>query len=705
MEYVIGLTGLAAAGALMSKDKKSPEDRRTFAMNQEKNNQVVRNSLQNQATNIEEPHYYDMSQREEQARATQFFEASKHPYETNQIPRGMNQNLINKPYQQTNNFIDEMESHENFENASNEQVYSELTGSYMDSNNFKHNNMVPFFKRRTQNTETFQNQAVLDFHTGRDQFFHPKKERKPLFAPTPDLTNVCGAPVEMNRQLERYVASDKRTSELPFEQIRVGPGLNKGFSSAPTGGFQDFDQRDYMMPKTSDQLRTANNPKLQYKGRVISGKSNIDNRGMMGEVIKTKPDTFYINDGVERAFTTTGAYVKEQQRPTVLVKDTNRQCTSNYEYTGVAEAMTNKQATHRSKIKQSTRQNYYTDGVRNATAKDNWTDNKWGDYGRQGLFLPAQEREVTGLRTHVSNVASVIQALTAPVIDPLRKTRKQNTIGNPNAIGYANTSIFKGQVYDPNDTARPTIKETLIHDNRTGNYNRDVHKPTVYDPNDVARTTIKETLIHDARTGHFNRSVVQDGQGYLTNEKEAPNTNRQFTSDYEYEGIANASAVVGGEGPGYLTNEREAPNTNRQFTSDYEYVGGAMSSEPSQMRYGHMYRANLNEVREGTLVGRDPTPCNTTLANGMDTVNMEIKKIDGDRINTREMSKTKVYNSIPQYNPCQVTTNKDQLNNETLYERNNPDILSAFKDNPYTQSLNSAPRNHIHEPKNVQRRC
>ena len=42
MEYVIGLTGLAAAGALMSKDKKSQEDRRTFAMNQEKNNQVVR---------------------------------------------------------------------------------------------------------------------------------------------------------------------------------------------------------------------------------------------------------------------------------------------------------------------------------------------------------------------------------------------------------------------------------------------------------------------------------------------------------------------------------------------------------------------------------------------------------------------------------------------------------------------------------------
>ena len=45
------------------------------------------------------------------------------------------------------------------------------------------------------------------------------------------------------------------------------------------------------------------------------------------------------------------------------------------------------------------------------------------------------------------------------------------------------------------------------------------------------------------------------------------------------------------------------PNTNRQFTSDYEYAGGSMTKKPAQMRYGHMYNANLNEVREGTLVG------------------------------------------------------------------------------------------------------
>ena len=37
------------------------------------------------------------------------------------------------------------------------------------------------------------------------------------------------------------------------------------------GGFHDISQRDYAMPKNVDQLRTADNPKLQYKGRIQSG--------------------------------------------------------------------------------------------------------------------------------------------------------------------------------------------------------------------------------------------------------------------------------------------------------------------------------------------------------------------------------------------------------------------------------------------------
>ena len=180
----------------------------------------------------------------------------------------MNQNLLNGPHKTTNNFIEQMENRDAGvgNQCGNSKVYSELTGGYMNKNEFKHNNMVPFFKKSTQNTETFQNQNLLDFHTGRDQFFHPKRERKPLFAPTPDLGHVCGAPAPQDRELERYIASAKKQNELPFEKIRVGPGLNKVVILVlQQADFTILTQRDYAMPKSTDQLRTANNPNFNIK--------------------------------------------------------------------------------------------------------------------------------------------------------------------------------------------------------------------------------------------------------------------------------------------------------------------------------------------------------------------------------------------------------------------------------------------------------
>ena len=74
-------------------------------------------------------------------------------------------------------------------------------------------------------------------------------------------------------------------------------------------------------------------------------------------------------------------------------------------------------------------------------------------------------------------------------------------IGNPRPNGNMNAQIPNKQtVYDPNDVARTTIKETLI--SRKGNV-KGPNKLTVYDPNDVAKTTIKETLIHNNRKGNL----------------------------------------------------------------------------------------------------------------------------------------------------------------------------------------------------------
>ena len=124
-------------------------------MYQTANNKFMNNNLLSQQSNIEEPGYFNMAQKEEQNRVSNFYEKSKRPISTNQIPYGMNQNIFNKSTQPTNNFIEEMEKqdmNEGFQSFGdgngNGQVYSELTGSYMTNKDFKHNNMVPFSKNK-----------------------------------------------------------------------------------------------------------------------------------------------------------------------------------------------------------------------------------------------------------------------------------------------------------------------------------------------------------------------------------------------------------------------------------------------------------------------------------------------------------------------------------------------------------------------------
>ena len=97
----------------------------------------------------------------------------------------------------------------------------------------------------------------------------------------------------------------------------------------------------------------------------------------------------------------------------------------------------------------------------------------------------------------------------------------------------------------------------------------------------------------------------------------------------------------------------------------------------------------LNEVREGTLVGRYPTPESVKIPSGKESVNMESKKIEGDVINTRELVSSKVYNSIKEMKMCSVTKEKNDYNYEIMDERIDPELLNAFRKNPYTKSLNS----------------
>ena len=100
-------------------------------------------------------------------------------------------------------------------------------------------------------------------------------------------------------------------------------------------------------------------------------------------------------------------------------------------------------------------------------------------------------------------------------------------------------------------------------------------------------------------------------------------------------------------------------------------------------------RAELNPNKEVIAQGRYPTPENTKLTSGMDTLNVDIKKIESDYFNPRINNVDKIYQEIPTDQTCEYTQEKDTLDNQKLSDRLDPNMLNPFRENPFTQSLAS----------------
>jgi hypothetical protein len=648
-------SGLAGAGYLLHQNGKN--DRH---VNQTSTSSFVPPSQ----TSMYQTTYMDTVKQTEYDLATKKFSDARDAINTNVIPPQFNNTIFNT------------------QNTATKYLQSSLTGEYKESSDFKHGNMVPFFGSHIRQVNADKStMPILETYTGNDNFQQEKREPKPLFNPVPDSNAVYGSQNVSDTILSRIQPSIRRQNELPFEQERVGRGLNNGFGTAPTGGFHQ-DPRDYTMPKTIDELRPLSRPQISYCGRVVAGKDSNDKRGQIGVVEKNRPDRFFIQDE-DRYLTTTGAVIKETKRPTFIVKDTNRKFSTAYQ--GSAGTTNAKGDRRRQLYKISTRQNFCNDGPRNAYQGGAWNNVGFGNYGKAGVSVFTNERDITGQRTHVTNLVSLVKAITAPVMDVFRTSRKENFQGNVRESGNINASqMLQNVVWDPNDTTRTTIKETLI-DNTHDGFLTGPTKNVTHDSNDIARTTLKETMIDNTHEGFIkgvSKVTVYDPDDVTRT------TNKETT-------LFNRDGNVGHNGQlGYLTNDQEAPNTNRQFTGDFEYEGTASHvTHKEPMTYDTAYNARTNIVREGTIIGRAPTEEGTKVWNGVDSMNVEnTRKIDSDVDNMRQMSSTAVYNSIPQKMEYSYTTDRNNYevkDADLMNNRIDPSMLDAYKNNPYTQRLDS----------------
>ena len=660
--------------------------------------------------------------------ANRAFEGAKNPVNSNIIAdRGFNQQILNN----TATGYPPTQNGRSTENMTDFYI-SPLSGQPIARESFTHNNMTPYFgSNAPQSTDPMVNSTRLGVLTGQDPLYRPQKtETKSFFDNSPNMTNPYGTPsFTMNPDImSRYVASQKRQDEKPIQDIRVGPGLASGYTATPSGGLNQSNARDYVLPKTVDELRVLSRPKLTYEGRVIAGLKS-GQRGLQAAVSKNRPEKWY-RSTPERGVLSSSVKAA-QLREKFLMKRTNKQ--NQKSYFGILGQSEVLKPRKEGAYKRSTKNNYMNPTPRNAHRADGWRGDDSmaaansqgvGDYGKASWENRPNERDATSQRRVINNLTMSVKKIISPLTDLLRRTRKEDAIGNIRPEGNMNSLVRKAIAYDPNDIARTTIKETTIDnehigfvksvDNKGIAYNPDdiarttikeqnIHNNApyinlnpqaprsarVYDPEDIARTTVKELTIDNDHTGFFGGNDTIHPGGYISTSVDMKNTHKQFLADYYYTGIADGE-VGTGTGRGYLASSYEAKNTNRQFLNDYEYEGVAKSPVDKPMSYADMYNAHLNANKEEIAQGREPTPSNVSLPAGEDFIRIKHRKLESDMINIREPAETAVYSTPPQKNSCGMTMIKNRVPDDAIRARINPDILNAYRANPYTQSLSSA---------------
>ena len=226
---------------------------------------------------------------------------------------------------------------------------------------------------------------------------------------------------------------------------------------------------------------------------------------------------------------------------------------------------------------------------------------------------------------------------------------------NNGAVGAIN-SAFKAMVAPIVDVLRPSRKENVIYNaNQLGNIQSAVPSLPLTNPKDQLKTTNKE----------------------MTGEKIGLN----------YLNISHVSANKGGahEVTGVQVKEQQR---NMCDSSSMGNVGNTLSGPINETAWYNQHN-NVNKTSINW-----PMPGGTQIY--QPNANVQIAKRDNDRVNNRlqcedfiQSGPIPLSTNIPSVDTFGKINMPQQYDIEVNSNRINPDILSAFKSNPYAQSLNS----------------
>lgn len=535
-------------------------------------------------------------------------------------------------------------------NAINNQ-FTSLTGEVVLTENFKHENMVPFFGGKIRGVGADLNggrDQLMDSYTGSGSQFITKAAQAPLFEPLANMQYPVGMPA-MNDFFQQRASESlniKMDGVRPFEQQQVAPGIGLGFTNDGVAGFNNgVLAREQWMEKNVDELRVQTNPKAtenMYFGLETAPRARVQNAATadtIGRVEKNRPDTT-VELGADRLFVTPGAFTAPTAESQVIDRFVNRESTSR-DYSGVASSIVDESYFSGGEFMTSTKQNLgaVPMGALATTGRQAATD---GDFGIKSFTAYPNNRITTrgggddgddDDDTYFGNVgggAAILNAVVAPLLDVFRPTRKADFVGNPRIYGEfgSTTSSAGSYVVDKQEK-----QHSLVPTNRQM---RNI-----------------DTLDY----AHANRGLIQGRTGYTTNSIQEVPTYRASQNIENYQGIAGSSATVGARD---FTAEYAQRNNNLLSSTLTGYTPG-INSNASSMFNNNVYLTSVPQHDIRAQNNRAPA---------------------ADRFMpmapTQENlgSSSTIYDSQPKWK-------------NTLAERQSPDLLMAFLSNPYTHPLNS----------------
>jgi hypothetical protein len=345
--------------------------------------------------------------------------------------------------------------------SNNDQTYTSLTGQQVQGDYFSHNNMVPFFgSKNTARTIEQNSESVLDNYLGKGSQFIEKKEQAPLFAPSENYQWAYGTPSHSEFLQSRVNTVNKMSNVLPFQQETVAPGVGLGYGTEGAAGYNSgMLHRESWMPKTVDELRVKTNKKSSgygLLGHEGPADSRVKEMGSIGKMEKYRPDTCF-DLGQDRLLTTTGIEKGVTLRPIQEDRYTNRPETTT-SYTGIAGAENSGIVTE-GEYMPSKRIDLGEVPLSGAYAEGKG-DPRAGDYGLKSQMVYKNNRSENIQNDYFGAVGGAIGAVVSPILDVLRPSRKENTVGTLRPYQNAGTTVSNSYIFNPSDRPGPTIRET-----------------------------------------------------------------------------------------------------------------------------------------------------------------------------------------------------------------------------------------------------